>query len=161
SDATVECDNIPGPPVVTASDACDPHVDVTFAHGVVILDGTNSVHTDVIPAGTCTYQIKNTWTASDDCGNTASATQILTVTDTKARGVAARPADGAVECPGTPQFGTPTFHDNCDNQLTIDQSDTPLAATCPAVSVVKRTWTATDNCGNHVTCSQTIKVLDT
>jgi hypothetical protein len=39
--------------------------------------------------------------------------------------------------------------------------DAELPATCPAVRVFRRTWTATDACSNAASCSQTITFIDT
>src|SRR6185295_6791478 len=38
---------------------------------------------------------------------------------------------------------------------------TQLTANCPVVRVYRRTWTATDDCTNRASCSQTIAFIDT
>ena len=71
-DVTVECDAVPATADVTATDNCD-------AAPVVTLEET-------ITPGTCTgqYTITRTWTATDACGNSSSASQTINVTDTTA-----------------------------------------------------------------------------
>ena len=73
------------------------------------------------------------------------------------------PPDKVIECPAALVFGTPVFTDNCTatNEIVISFQDTELTATCPEVRKVRRTFTATDNCGNMSQCSQTIGVRDT
>lgn len=80
--------------------------------------------------------------------------------DTTPPTVTSCPADKTLECPATITFDTPTFSDNCTG-VTVSFADTNLTVTCPEVQKVKRTWTATDECGNTVQCSQTITVRDT
>src|SRR5262249_18849889 len=60
-----------------------------------------------------------------------------------------------------PVFGNPTATDTCDTNLTITFVDSELPAQCPAVRIFRRTWTATDDCMNRATCSQTITFVDT
>src|SRR6185295_17131540 len=104
---------------------------------------------------------KRTWTATDAHNNSATCSQTITVMDNAAPTVANCPADATVECPATPAFGTPTFSDACDNNLTITFADQVLAVSGKEVSKTKRTWTATDAHNNSATCSQTITVSDT
>ena len=67
ANATVECDAIPAAPTVTATDNCDPTLTVGF----------NEVNAVVEGCGTIT----RTWTVTDNCGNTTTASQTLTVQD--------------------------------------------------------------------------------
>src|SRR5207247_7493925 len=60
----------------------------------------------------------------------------------------------------TPAFGTPTFADDCDQNLGVTFADETFPGSCPAAARIKRTWTATDACGNSATCSQTITLED-
>ncbi len=70
ADATVECDAVPSPPVVTASDVCAGALDVGF----------EEEKTD----GDCpgNFTLDRTWSAIDSCGNSTEETQVLTVQDT-------------------------------------------------------------------------------
>src|SRR5262249_50628274 len=112
-------------------------------------------------ATACTYEITRTWTATDDCGNTATATQKLTVKDTTKPTVASCPGEQTIECPAQPSFGTPQFNDNCDTDLAVTFSDAITPANCAGTYDQTRTWKAEDTCHNFITCSQTIHVVDT
>ena len=71
ADVTISCDEtVPDPPLVLAFDEC-PGIYVDF-------DET----TDEYAIGGCSgYTITRTWTATDLCGNTASASQVISVED--------------------------------------------------------------------------------
>src|SRR5216110_1778551 len=105
---------------------------------------------------------RRTWTATDDCANSASCSQTITFVDTTPPVIVCQPdrtnewVTGAV-----PVFGNPTASDACDPTLTITFVDSELPATCPAVRIFRRTWTATDDCTNSASCSQTITFVDT
>ena len=149
-DFTVECDAIPAVATPTATDNCD--ADVT-----IIYDG------EIRTNGTCehTYTLTRTWTATDNCGNDTTLSQIINVQDTTAP-VLTVPADVTVECDAIPAVGTPTATDNCDTVVTITyDGETRTNGTCDNTYSLTRTWTATDNCGNDTTLSQTINVQDT
>src|SRR6185295_13623437 len=60
-----------------------------------------------------------------------------------------------------PVFDNATVTDTCDTNVTLTFVDSQLTANCPAVRVFRRTWTATDDCTNTATCSQTITFIDT
>ncbi|TLS67300.1 HYR domain-containing protein [Mariprofundus erugo] len=100
-----------------------------------------------------------TWSATDAAGNTGTATQIVTVTDTTAPSVIA-PAAVTVEATGAltaVTLGSATASDLVDGVVTAtaDQSG-PFA---PGVHTI--TWSATDAHGNVGTATQTVTVTDT
>src|SRR5438552_14878793 len=98
-----------------------------------------------------------TWTATDACGNSSTASQTISVRDITAPAIAALPAASTIDCPAVPSFATATATDACDATPTLTFVDSS-SGTCPVVHV--RTWTATDACGNSSTASQTISVRD-
>ncbi len=57
--------------------------------------------------------------------------------------------------------GNATATDNCDPAPVISYSDSTVVGLCPQESVITRTWTAEDHCGNISTCDQIITVEDT
>src|SRR5207247_4995959 len=102
-----------------------------------------------------------TWTATDHCGNSSTASQTINVVDTHAPSISAVPGPTTIECPATPSFATPTATDACDPSPTLTFADVTTPGSCPQAKSVTRTWTATDDCGNSSTASQTINVVDT
>jgi hypothetical protein len=151
SNLMVECGQ-PTAPVNTgialASDNCDPNPTVTFS--------------DVTSPGICNYTITRTWVASDECGNSSSCVQIITVADTQGPAVNC-PPNATVQCdqPITPaDTGTATATDNCDPNPNVAFTDQSTPGDCPQELTVLRTWIATDLCGNSSSCTQTINVVD-
>ncbi|WP_130735931.1 PKD domain-containing protein [Flavobacterium sp. J27] len=101
-----------------------------------------------------------TWTATDNSGNTATCTQIVTVEDTE-NPVVSCPSAITIStdigsCTSTASIGTPTATDNCG--VPTITNDAPTAFPIGNTTV---TWTATDNAGNTVTCTQIVTVEDT
>jgi hypothetical protein len=95
--------------------------------------GVTINYTDVIVAGNCpdNYMIQRLWSAQDNCGNTVTCTQVITVRDTTSP-VLTCPADVTIQCdestdPGNTGMATAT--DNCSGALTIyaDYSESPPA----------------------------------
>ncbi len=142
----VECAaNVPAPATLTASDVCDANVQVSF----------NEVQT-----GTgCTYTLTRTWTATDDCGNSATHTQVITVDDTQAPIFAGiLPQDLAVDCASIPAPDSLTATDNCDANVEVTYGQVQNGSGCSYT--LTRTWTATDDCGNQTIAEQTLTVTD-
>jgi hypothetical protein len=151
-DITVECDGVPAAPaVVTASDNCD--ADVTVVFGEVRTDG----------ACEDTYTLTRTWTATDNCGNSITHVQVISVEDTTAPvWDQVMPADITVECDALPAApAVVTASDNCDSNVLVEFTEARTDGVCPDTYTLTRTWTATDNCGNSITHVQVISVEDT
>ena len=147
---TVECSAVPtAATTVTATDNCDDNVTITYAE----------VRTD----GACpdSYTLTRTWTATDDCANAASASQVITVLDRTAPVIAGVPAAETVECSAVPTAATTvTATDNCDDNVTITYAEVRTDGACPDSYTLTLTWTATDDCANAASASQVITVLD-
>lgn len=63
-----------------------------------------------------------------------------------------------------PEFGEPTYSDNCTdiNDITIDLVTlNTVSETCANNYTITRTWTITDLCNNQATATQVITVVDT
>ncbi len=101
--------------------------------------------------------IARTWTATDACGKVAGSVQHIRFVDSTLPSIASCPPDTTIDCGGTPQFGDPTFQDDCDQNLTVTHTDS-VATDNLGQSIYTRTWTATDDCGNSATCHQSITV---
>ncbi len=143
ADETVACDAIPTAPIVTATDNCAINLTVNYNETI----GTG-----------CPYTITRTWDVTDDCGNTATATQTINVIDTTDPVLVGVPADETVECDAIPAAPIVTATDNCSINLTVNYNET-IGTGCPYT--ITRTWDVTDDCGNTTTATQTINVIDT
>ncbi|MEQ1747312.1 MAG: hypothetical protein ABMA02_17915, partial [Saprospiraceae bacterium] len=151
ANVTVQCNAVPGPATPTATDNCDTSVAITY------VGQTNT-------AGTCpnAYTLTRTWVAADNCGNTRTVTQRITVVDNTKPVFTALPADASISCTETPPAaGTPTASDGCGGSVTVTYlGQTSVSGTCPVSYQLKRTWRATDACGNSTSATQTIQVSD-
>ena len=145
ADYTAECSDEHPLENATASDACG---DVTI---VEVADTT---------AGDCAqeYIVVRTFTATDECGNSTSASQTITIQDTTAPELTI-PADYTAECSDEHPLDDATAEDNC-GMATIEMSADTVWS-CTSTYEVTRTFTATDECGNSTTASQVINIVDT
>ncbi|MBK9984535.1 MAG: HYR domain-containing protein [Saprospiraceae bacterium] len=135
----------------TATDVCDATPTITFS--------------DVVTGGPCpaVQIITRTWVATDDCANSSSCVQTITITDSVAPLVTC-PANVTIQCSASTapaNTGTATATDVCDASLAITFTDVLIGTACPQEFTVIRTWRATDDCGNTGTCNQTIVTDDT
>lgn len=147
-DLNLSCEeDILAPATVVANDNCDDNLTVDFEETT---DG------DI-----CNLTITRTWIATDDCGNTNSQSQVITVTDDTAPILAGVPNDTTVVCPDIPGPAVVTASDNCDTDVEVTFEEEVIGGPCPAPSQIIRTWTATDDCGNTVSDQQVINVDET
>lgn len=154
--AYVECDAIPDPALVTASDNCDADVQITFE--------------EVFEPGPCPnrYVLHRTWTATDECGNSIQATQDLTVLDSTAPEWVGElpPAQVTVtSCDDIPEPPVLEAVDNCDGETLVifNEFFSPASGcseVCECGGVVVRTWISSDACGNLATFVQYYSVLN-
>jgi len=141
----VECNAIPVAPTVTATDDC----------------GSATVTpSETVTAGTCTYDytITRVWTADDGNGNTATASQIITVEDNSLPTFTTVPADITIECGTATPSSMATATDVCGAAV-VTVANTPGPASCAGNAII-RTFTATDACGNTATTSQVVTIQD-
>ncbi len=99
------------------------------------------------------------WTATDSAGNSASATQTVTVVDTTPPTITA-PAAVTVEATGAltaATLGSASASDLVDGVLATTASTTGPFALSETIVV----WTATDSAGNSASANQTVTVVDT
>ncbi|APY07019.1 hypothetical protein BWZ20_01310 [Winogradskyella sp. J14-2] len=186
---TDECGNsVSADQTITVVDTTPPTIDNTNTDNIVIQcgvapDGTleawlanNAGATANDTCGTVTWSndygantdvdcangaITVTFTATDECGNTANTTATYSIIDT-VDPVLTIPADTSVECTddtSPASTGTATATDDCAVP-NVTFSDVEVAA-CGNTKTITRTWTATDACGNSVSADQTITVVDT
>ena len=128
----------------TASDACSG-TNVTIT---VFSSATNGT--------SCARTYTRTWVATDACGNSNTCSQTVTVLDSTPPVINCT-TNKSVNCGAPIVFDTPFVSDAC-NSFTLTFT-TVTNGPCP--KTYKRTWLATDACGNTNTCSQTITAVDT
>ncbi|MBX7242012.1 MAG: HYR domain-containing protein [Bacteroidia bacterium] len=154
----VPCDNVPAPATVTASDNCTSNPAVTL----------NTVNTqDANPAniGHYNYTITHTWSSTDGAGNTATASQVITVQDATPPVLVGVPSNGSASCSNIPVLPTVTATDNCDPSPvvtlnTVSTQDPNPANTGHYNYTITYTWTATDVAGLTTTSIRTLTVSD-
>jgi hypothetical protein len=138
---TVQCyADIPAADTVTALDDCDGEIDVSLEQK------------ESKPGSSCKNVITRTWTAKDECGNTASCTQTVTVDDTQAPVLPELPTGGDLGCNPTPPSCT-------EGLKAIDDCNGEVPVVCTAGTVVENgcarsqtfTYSAKDKCGNEAT----------
>ncbi len=145
---TIECGTAEPTALPIASDVCDSTPAITVV--------------STTAAGACVGQsiVTRVFTATDACGNTSTASQVVTIEDTTAPVMAGVPAATTIECGTAEPTALPTASDVCDAAPVITVSSTTVAGACAGQSVVTRVFTATDVCGNTATASQVVTVLD-
>ena len=123
-------------------------------------DVSISVNEEIV-AGLCSgsYEIHRTFTATDLCSNSTSATQVITVTDTEAPVVTA-PDNYTVECSDQIQYAPATATDNCGT-YTISVNENIIPGIGTGNYTIVRTFMAIDDCGNIGIDTQTITIVDT
>lgn len=148
-DITIECHDLATtiPIDVSATDNC--------SEVIIELEETTV-------SGTCPneFQITRTWTATDACGNQATAQQIVTVVDNTHPILSGVPEDMTIDCGIELPPTAIEASDNCGNEeidILYDQQQS--GDVCPFT--ITRTWTAVDACGNTDSQSQVITVGET
>jgi len=140
-----------------STDNCSENANVTLE-----FSDDNSGLTD---CGGIAGIIIRTWTATDECGNSSTCEQTITVADNTPPTITC-PATLEVSCTDSTDpsaTGMPTATDNCDSDpaLTFVDSNVPTGEGCDGIEgSITRTWTATDACGNTATCTQIITIVD-
>jgi len=140
------CDAVSSEILVTASDVCDQDVEI-------------EIYSEEPASGACAGRLIRTYVATDDCGNTATFTQFITLIDQTAPVASFEPVDMTVECGALWQVENPTFSDNCDEELVLTANALESVEGC--VTTYTYIWTATDHCANTTTVDQVITVEDT
>jgi large repetitive protein len=145
ADFTTTCDDVPPPVDCYATDNCT---------------GIAAGFSEVITEG-CPTIITRTWTATDDCGNTTSQTQIITVVDEEAPVITSCPENAAYQCLSDIPAADITLvsaNDNCSDLTIIHLGDVQQGDNC--AGTITRTYRATDVCGNFSNCVQVFEYND-
>lgn len=146
---TVSCDSLVFINISVA-DNCTQNPVITFT------DVTMGGDTTQCLSGT----ILRTWQATDECGNTAIAIQVINTSDTEAPEFVA-PSDTIIYCAnGEIDTGIPMdVADNCDVNPTVSFQDSLTGTACEQIII--RRWIVSDACANVRTSIQEISLLDT
>ncbi|HMX39145.1 MAG TPA: hypothetical protein PKD78_02415, partial [Saprospiraceae bacterium] len=159
------CDTfvLPAPPVLGVGIMADD----PFGCSVIPPNGlsttvTSGKNPDPALCGHYTYPITRTFTVRDDCGNTATATQVLNVVDNLAPAFSGF-TDTTIACELPVIFPAPTAADACGSPVSppVRVSDTSNAGPCPDSPIRIWVWETQDVCGNKAVFEQTIMVRDT
>jgi hypothetical protein len=133
--------------VAVATDNCNGPVTITDSDELVLTDN-------------CERQYVRTFTATDECGNAATATQVIIARDSEGP-VFAGAADIDVACSDFTEGGVyVTASDNCGSaSITVFGGDQELPSN--DCRTIQRQYVAIDNCGNDTYFTQVIHVIDT
>ncbi|MFK8056703.1 MAG: gliding motility-associated C-terminal domain-containing protein [Saprospiraceae bacterium] len=148
-DQIVTCGDGFPPPIVTATDDCDPSPLIT-------LDST--VFTSLCDT---LYHVVRIWTATDQCGGSTTASQRILVLDLQSPMIIDAPRDTTIACGNPMPAEVPTFEDDCTDPVPVYTVDSVATGACPIVNVIYRRWIATDDCGHDTSTEQIITVVDT
>ena len=156
ANATYACtDVIPSPPPLSsiiATDNCSVPADIVITYAQTTVPGScpNS------------YTLHRTWTATDQCSNSSSATQVITIQDNVAPTADALPALGPFVCyasiPAANINDVTGEVDNCGGAVTVTFVSDGANPGC--TGTVVRTYRLTDVCGNSATITQNITISD-
>ncbi|MES2621042.1 MAG: T9SS type A sorting domain-containing protein, partial [Bacteroidota bacterium] len=145
--ATINCPAVPVFTAPTATDECDTDPSV------------NEVSDNTTP-GSCagTYTRIVCWQAEDCNGNVSNIVcQEIRVVDITPPVITCA-ANDTVECGDTVKFTDPIVTDECDLSPTVSVLSTDTVNNLDGTKTITRTWEGSDDCGNRVSCSQSVLV---
>lgn len=129
-DLVIDCDGeVPPAPEVGAIDHCDGVVPVAL--------------NEFTEFNGCAEVVTRVWSATDQCGNVATETRTVSVTDITPPTFTALPVNQTVTCGEIPAIEPAEATDNC-GAVNITVEEMVVTGECPFE--VHRTYTATDEC---------------
>jgi hypothetical protein len=144
---TVECGSEYAVEPASFIDNCDQELDITSDFSSET-DGCSTTET-------------YSWTATDHCGNSTTATTVVTIVDTTNPYFTSLPENVTVNCDqAIPGFGEYAAADNCDSEVSISVEESRIDGNCPQTYTMERTYRATDNCGNQAVETRYVYVID-
>ena len=115
---------------------------------------------DVTTPGACVNAstITRTWNATDNCGNSETFNQIITIQDIINPSITcpanqAQTAANGVNSILNDYTSMATISDNCSSNANISVTQSPAVGSTQNVGTVNITLTATDECGNTSNCN--------
>jgi hypothetical protein len=143
---------------------CD-QVPVADAGSIVFEDNCSQAAAtvnDILIPGSCPggYNIERTYTVTDACGNSVSATQTIYVVDEVAPSLFGVPADTTIICGEELPISATSATDNCStgDDITIAVEDQLISSSCG--TTIQRIYMASDACGNTTSIVQEITYID-
>ncbi len=114
----------------------------------------------------CDWYIDVSFFASDDCENKRAAIARLSIVDTISPFFTETPIDSTVSCEDIPEVDSMIVFDYCDLTITYmpDEFTTQVtdSMSCEySQYLLERVWDVEDACGNVLTHTQTLQVIDT
>ena len=159
----MRCDTFALPPVpvqgmnINATDICSPVVSITTT-----ASSTQNPNPNL--CGHYSYNITRTFTATDQCGNTRTATQLISVIDNQPP-VPGGILDTTALCSALMPFPAPApiAVDACAGPTAppVYGSTQTIPGACAGQYTLKLNWVASDVCGNQTSFQQTVHVVDT
>jgi hypothetical protein len=147
ADVQVTCNNIPSAESanISYSDNC-PNLSFDMNESVI--------------AGDCeySYSIERVYALSDACGNSATSTWTITVSDTQSPLLYGVPDDATIGCGDEIPDAIVFAIDNCDPFPNVALTAVTVEGECGYQLI--RTWTASDVCGNTTEITQVVTVTD-
>ena len=137
---------------LSISDACTP-------------DASLMVTSNISSSGTCSIVTTRTYTVTDACGNSSTATAIFNISDNTLP-VLNCPNNFTVNndtgtCVSYVNVAVPIATDLCSTVTLLNNfTNTSDASAVYPVGVTTVQWTATDACGNSSICNMTVTVSD-
>ena len=120
---------------------------------------TISVSDGSVSSNSCSRSQTRTWTARDACGNTTTNSRTANWTAAGPLSITC-PADVQLQCSdaniSSTVQGVAVANGGCNP--TVRASDQTTDRSC--AKLIRRTWTATDACGQTATCVQNIYIAD-
>lgn len=161
---TFRCDTfaLPGPPVMGMNIQADDPFGCSVVSNMVTTQVISGRNPDPALCGHYTYPITRIFTVKDDCGNTATASQVLQIVDNQAPAITGF-LDTMVACEALLLFPPPTSSDACGSPVTPPVRLSDVFNPGPCTDSYSRTWTwqSQDVCGNKGVFEQEIMVRDT
>ena len=121
------------------------------------LAGLSVTYSDSSASGACSDNstITRTWTATDGYGNTVSEDQSIIVEDSTPPVLSGVPADVTLSCQAPASPPTVTASDNCTASVSVTLTEVYSGG---HTTILTRTWSSTDDCGNVGTGVQVIEI---
>lgn len=149
ADVNVSCLDVPAPAPVCAFDNC-PNVSLSFDQQRI--DYPQCRPDKVI------YTLVRTWTATDLCGLSVSASQRVNVLDNIPPTIEQR-ADMSMPCTNVTVPPAPFANDSC-TAVTVTPFQSRVPGRCDGEYQIRYSWRAMDACGNIAWSNFTVSVFD-